>query len=358
MGLASIISRFPELVNECPYSCPLGRDSSRFYNQTDGRHQVRSIEPFLSREIRGLIPLQQKIQAPSPFLPSSTIMAPTIARIVRYESPDSDGSYEGVPGSTPSPAKNPPPGLLPIAECQSRLRRSLRHIPLKMFQQWRGGTIRKYLSLLVLQIKNNDKSHQKIYKDIMVKLCNKTNKPDGDEFKAFWLHHAEPLTMRQRLHLVEAGWEDLAAWTYPRAEGGNTDFDEEWAYMKSADSHAMEELSEMQYIWRQRLLLIRVEGFTQDDIGNWKMKLDMNPGVTQWEGRRCEKWITRRIHGWTDYIMRAIEPYPTAQAESIFTDNAPSARGPRPLRNLHQDRRHPLPAPNSRQSRPRPTTKG
>ena len=253
-------------------------------------------------------------------------MAPAHSRIVRYESPDSDGSYERVPGRTPSPEKTPPPGLLPIAECQARLRKSISLIPLKLFRRWRGGTIDKILCLLIQQIENNDKSHQNIHKDMMGKLENRTNKPDDVEFKAFWLHQAGPLTLQQREHLEEAGWQDLAAWIRPHAEGGNTDSDKECVYMQSADLHAVEELSETQHIWRQRLMLVRVEGFTQDDMGNWTMLLDktLTPSRLSYNGPFCQKWIDGNIDGWTDYIMRTLSPHPSTQS----TANAPSA--PRP----------------------------
>ncbi|MBE3041442.1 hypothetical protein IMZ48_02440, partial [Candidatus Bathyarchaeota archaeon] len=135
-------------------------------------------------------------------------------------------------------------------------------------------------------------------------------------------------------------WQDLAAWNYFREikdewgeeiPVGGTDFYNNWELMLSADSDAAEKLSEIQYIWRQRLLLVRVEGFTQDDAGNWTMLLDKTLGVLTYSnsaldnGLVCEKWVKGNMDGWTDYIRRAISPHPTAQS----TTNAPSASRPK-----------------------------
>ncbi|MBE3043733.1 hypothetical protein IMZ48_14405, partial [Candidatus Bathyarchaeota archaeon] len=259
-------------------------------------------------------------------------MAPTESQIQGNDLHDgepsyvaaSDGSYEDVDTDVTWAT---PTGLLSLSDCQARLRESLSLLPLFLFQQFRGSEIRKYVYFLVHQTKNDIRARQRLYYQVMAKLKHKQEdkQPTYVEFKAFWLHLRKQLSQRQREHLEEAEWLDLAVWD--TGDTGAVDLDREWRRMEAADSDAKEQLSEAQYIWRQRLLLVKVLEVTRLPDGGGEMVLDID--MPRGNGTRCEESVAAKLDECKESIVRASRTNtsaPPASTSSLVVQSAPRTK--------------------------------
>ena len=182
------------------------------------------------------------------------------------------------------------------------------------------------MEVLVRQTKDDVRTNQKIYSSVIKRLSRHT-KPEAVDFKAFWLLFADRLTSRQSEHLEVQGFQDLASWD-AGGDASDTNLVDEWERMQSAGANAKAKLSEAQYVWRQRLLLVKVEGVAEDEFGNWIMQLDLD---MQFEnGDECERAVTAKVDEWREYVASATPRFKTIKVIRAPDTKAAKSSSARP----------------------------